>query len=147
MRQHRVTTSLLGALALLLAACGGATDESPPAGQEVDEAAPDAENEEDADDVEDGDAPADLDEFLDQAIAAAVAERGVAEEEIEVLRAEEVEWPDGARGCPEEGEMYTQAIVPGYLAVLDVAGEEQYWHGAEGEAPFHCEDPQAPTAD
>ncbi len=148
MRQHRVTTSLLGALALLLAACGGATDESPPASQDVDEAAPDAEDDdEDADDVEDGDAPADLDEFLDQAIAAAVAERGVAEEEIEVLRAEEVEWPDGARGCPEEGEMYTQAIVPGYLAVLDVAGEEQYWHGAEDEAPFHCEDPQAPTAD
>jgi hypothetical protein len=146
MRHPRTLTSALGGLALLLAACGGATDESPPASEDVDEAAPEAGEEDDADDTDsddaEADAPADLGEFTEQAIAAAADGRGVTEEEVEVLRSEEVEWPDGARGCPEEGEMYTQAIVPGYLVVLDVAGEEQSWHGAEGEPPFHCEDPQ-----
>ena len=141
MRRHRVLLAALSGFVLLLAACGEATEESPPDDRDVEEAAPD---DDEPDEDED---PADLREFTDQAIAAAATERGVAEEEIEVVRAEEVEWPDGARGCPEEGELYTQAIVPGYLVVLDVAGEEQYWHGGEGEAPFHCENPEAPTAE
>jgi hypothetical protein len=145
MRHRRTLTATIAGLALLLAACGEATEESPPAEREVEETTPgdeDDETDEAADGDEASEVPADLGEFTEQAIAAAAAERGVAEEEIEVLRSEEVEWPDGARGCPEEGEMYTQAIVPGYLAVLDVAGEEQSWHGAEDEAPFHCEEPQ-----
>lgn len=39
-----------------------------------------------------------------------------------VVRAESVEWPDGSLGCPEPGQMYTQAIVPGYRVDFEVAG-------------------------
>jgi hypothetical protein len=41
--------------------------------------------------------------------------------------------------------MYTQAIVPGYLVVLEIDGEEHHYHGGEGERPFRCEDPQDPV--
>lgn len=154
MRRARVIPAALVSVALLLAACGQGGEDEPPAGDGPDVGAPD-----DGDGAGDGgdtavggqesadggDAPADLDEFVSMALADAAEERGITEEEIEVVRAEEVEWPDGARGCPEEDELYTQAIVPGYLVVLDVEGEERHYHGAEGEAPFHCEDPQEPT--
>jgi hypothetical protein len=40
----------------------------------------------------------------------------------------EQEWRDGALGCPKPGEMYTQAIVPGYRAVLQAGGEKYAYH-------------------
>jgi hypothetical protein len=143
MSHPQTTTLALAACALLLlTACGGATEESPPAGDEVEQPLPGDEE----DGATDGGATDDgLRDEVDLAIADAADERGITEEEIEVIRAEEVEWPDGALGCPEEGEMYTQAIVPGYLVVLEVDGEEIFYHGAQGEPPFHCEDPQSPT--
>jgi hypothetical protein len=143
MRRARAIPTAIASLALLLAACGPAAEDAPPAGGEVDNGAPT--DEDDVTDHEESDGPADLDGFTDLALEDAAAEFGVTEEEIEVVRAEEVEWPDGARGCPEEGEMYTQAIVPGYLVVLEIDGEEHHYHGGEGERPFRCEDPQDPV--
>jgi hypothetical protein len=143
MRRARAIPTAIASL-VLLAACGSPAEDAPPVGGEVDNGAPT-----DEDDVTDDetpeDAPADLDEFTDLAVQDAAAEFGVTEEEIEVVRAEEVEWSDGARGCPEEGEMYTQAIVPGYLVILEIDGEEHHYHGGEGERPFRCEDPQDPV--
>ncbi len=140
MRPFRSTALVLVPF-LLLAACGDATDDSPPAGGQTEEATPLP----DEDDEDEPMGDEDLREETQLAIEDAADERGLTEDAIEVLRAEHVEWPDGARGCPEEGEMYTQAIVPGYLIVLDVEGEEVFYHGADGEPPFHCEDPQSPT--
>lgn len=61
---------------------------------------------------------------------------------IEVVSAEAVTWRDGSLGCPEAGMAYTQALVPGYRVVLDVAGTPAHYHaGSEGEF-FHCENPQ-----
>ena len=144
MRRARAIPTAVASLALLLAACGPAAEDSPPAGGEVGNGVPTDEDDV-TDDEDPDDGPADLGEFTDMALADAAAERGVAEEEIEVVRSEEVDWPDGARGCPEEGEMYTQAIVPGYLVVLEIDGERHHYHGGEGERPFRCEDPQDPA--
>lgn len=41
---------------------------------------------------------------------------------IVVARAESVEWPDGSLGCPQDDEMYTQALVSGTQILLDVDG-------------------------
>lgn len=67
------------------------------------------------------------------------ARLGIPEEDIEVVvDAKEVQWPDGALGCPEEGKVYTQAVVDGTQVILG-AGERVYdYHaGADGE-PFLC---------
>ena len=137
----------LAAAGLLLAGCGPAAEDSPPAGTDADEPAPDDEDEAPDEDAPDTDGDTDLDEAIALARADAADERGVAEEDLEVVRAEEVNWPDSARGCPEEGKMYTQAIVPGYLIVLSDGEEELHYHGGAGEAPFYCEDPQEPAAE
>jgi hypothetical protein len=45
---------------------------------------------------------------------------GVTVGELEILRAEYVDWPDGSLGCPEPGMYYTQAIEPGYWVEVRV---------------------------
>ena len=47
---------------------------------------------------------------------------------ISVIVAESVTWNDGSLGCPEPGRMYTQAIVPGYRVVLELAGQRYSYH-------------------
>lgn len=75
-----------------------------------------------------------------------LVDRGVDRDDIEVVTAEFVTWSDGSLGCPEPDMMYTQALVEGYRIVLDVAGDEVAFHGAQGDAPARCEDPQPPVA-
>lgn len=44
---------------------------------------------------------------------------GVDRSEFELQRAEAVQWNNGALGCPEPGQAYTQAIVNGYIVVIE----------------------------
>ena len=41
---------------------------------------------------------------------------------VTVLTAQEMLWNDGALGCPEAGQTYTDAPVPGYWVVVGAAG-------------------------
>lgn len=47
---------------------------------------------------------------------------GVDVSAISVIEFRTVRWPDGALGCPREGEVYTQAIVEGGQVLLDFDG-------------------------
>jgi hypothetical protein len=77
----------------------------------------------------------------------ASTDTGVQIDEIRVVAAESVTWSDGSLGCPEEGQMYTQALVPGYRIVLDVAGEEIVYHASETGDFRACANPIAPVED
>ncbi len=65
---------------------------------------------------------------MDQPLAAAIAlvaeEKGISEEEIVLLSAEPVDWPDSSLGCPQPETAYLQVITPGYKIVV-LAGEEE----------------------
>jgi hypothetical protein len=62
----------------------------------------------------------------------------VSEQDIQVMEVRDVQWPDGALGCPEEGKMYTQAVVDGTQVILSAEGRIYDYHaGADGE-PFPC---------
>lgn len=63
-------------------------------------------------------------ELMARVRADAAAHAGVEATELEILRAESVVWPDGSLGCPQPGQFYTQAQVPGYWIVLAHAGRE-----------------------
>lgn len=81
-------------------------------------------------------------EMLDALMEQASEEAGVSTDEITVISAESVTWSDGSLGCPEPGMAYTQALVPGYRVVLDVAGEEIHYHAGSDGSFFACDDPQ-----
>ncbi len=55
-----------------------------------------------------------------------------------VVSAEAMTWNDGAWGCPEEGQMYTQAIVEGFQVVVEVDGEE-FDYRSDGQAVRFCD--------
>ena len=80
-------------------------------------------------------------------IELASAETGVQPGEIQIVTAEAVTWSDGSLGCPAEGQMYTQALVPGYRVVLDVAGEEMAYHASESGDFRACANPMLPIDD
>ena len=64
-----------------------------------------------------------VEEALFEAIVADLIDRsGAARSSVGVVRAEEAIWSDGSLGCPQPGEFYTQALVPGYWVVFDVPG-------------------------
>jgi hypothetical protein len=79
---------------------------------------------------------------LDASVAAArtkMAERlEISEDEIEVLEAQRVTWPNGALGCPEPDMMYTQALVGGYYIKLQAGSEVHAYHAGRDGHPFFC---------
>jgi hypothetical protein len=53
--------------------------------------------------------------------------------QVQVKALCQVTWPDGSIGVGEPGMAYTQALVPGFLAILSSGGKEYRYHGtAEG---------------
>lgn len=133
-------------LALLLTACAGETGQPGETVPATDSTRPGLET---PDTTEPGDGGANGEvpqEMLDELVQQASADTGISEDEITAVTAEAVTWSDGSLGCPEPGMSYTQALVPGYRVVLDVAGEEIHYHaGSDGEF-FACDDPQPPIA-
>ena len=152
--RHRTLRTMLATLAfpaLLLAACGApqpTTDEPDEPG--VDQPQPDeAPDDTDPNDTARDDERTTLEEELRvaerHAVQLAIEEHEVDVAAVTVVEAEAVIWPDGALGCPQEGEMYTQALEDGFRVVLDVDGAEVYYHAGEPDAPFRCDDPQEPA--
>jgi hypothetical protein len=75
-----------------------------------------------------GEVPA---EIFEQAAEEAAAVANVAIDQVSIVRAERVTWSDGSLGCPEPGQMYTQALVPGFWLVLQAGDDEFDFHASE----------------
>jgi len=68
-------------------------------------------------------------------------------DQITVLSAQSVTWPDGSLGCPRPGMSYTQVTVDGILIRLRAGNQVYEYHGGGGRPPFVCETgPGAKTA-
>lgn len=65
----------------------------------------------------------------------------LSEEEIEVLEARSVVWPDASLGCPQPGMLYIQILMEGGLIRLSVQGIAYEYHAGESGEPFLCEHP------
>lgn len=79
-----------------------------------------------------GEVPPDL---LEGVIVQAADELGLPVEQLQIVRAEAVDWPDGAWGCPEPGMVYTPALVRGYLVELQL-GDMTLDYRADGAGRF-----------
>ena len=123
---------MLVAGVLLLAACGVAGDDGGA------EAPGDETTTSTIDTTTTSEAQVEEEDIVEAAITDLAGRLQVSEADIEVTDVKDVQWPDGALGCPEEGEVYTQAVVDG-TQVLLVANDRIYdYHaGSDGE-PFLC---------
>ena len=65
---------------------------------------------------------------------ALVRELGASVNRIQVRRATPVDWPDSSLGCPKPGEMYAQALTPGYLVLLQAEEQVYSVHVGNGRA-------------
>ena len=69
---------------------------------------------------------------------------GVAVEDIELVSLLEVTWSDGSLGCPQAGMAYTQALVPGQQMILQVDGQDYYYHSGKNSVFSYCGNPVPP---
>lgn len=75
---------------------------------------------------------AEIPRVVRRAVVADAARRfNVAESAVVLAGAEKVTWSDGSLGCAEPGQMYTQALVPGYR----ITARTQ-----EGQMRYHTDD-------
>jgi hypothetical protein len=69
-------------------------------------------------------APVDLPPAASEAITVLSENLGLSPDQIRLVSAEEVEWPDGCLGVQEEGVVCTDAITPGFRIILEANGRE-----------------------
>lgn len=128
----------------LVTACEPAEDPAPP---EPESLTPSSEQEEPAQMA--SSRPPSLQDVIDRARADLSERLDITAERIQLNQAREVVWRDGARGCPEEDMMYTQALVEGYLVKLEADGKVFAYHAGNDGVPFLCpaDRQQAPLED
>lgn len=89
---------------------------------------------------------ADLDEASQAAVDDLAERLGIDPAAITAGPLEQVTWPDGAIGCPEDGKMYTQMLEDGRRLILTADGTEYAYHGKGDEPLFYCANPTEPTS-
>ncbi len=72
------------------------------------------------------------------AVADLAGRLGVPSEQIAVVSAESIVWPDGSLGCPQPDMSYTQVQVDGSKIVLSVDGGTYSYHSGGSRDPFLC---------
>ncbi len=86
-----------------------------------------------------------LKNLVDKAIADLAQRLAVSADEIVLLEATGVTWPDGSLGCPQEGMAYAQVLTPGYLIRLRSGDQEFEYHASRGTEVVYCENPMPPV--
>ncbi|MFN3928848.1 MAG: hypothetical protein ACK4OK_04345 [Thermoflexus sp.] len=66
------------------------------------------------------------------------ARLGLPADEVRVIEARAVTWPDSSLGCPEPGRMYLQVLTPGYRVILEARGQRYAYHAGRQGSPFLC---------
>lgn len=63
----------------------------------------------------------------------------IAVDEIELIEAKAVVWPDSSMGCPQPGMAYLQVPEDGALIVLQAQGNKYEYHNGGSRGLFLCE--------
>jgi hypothetical protein len=82
-----------------------------------------------------------LEPLIAQAKSDLAAELSIGVDQIEVLEARAVVWPDASLGCSQPGMEYRQVPMDGTLILLTVDGRVYEYHSGGGRDPFLCEQP------
>lgn len=69
--------------------------------------------------------------LLEKVLEDAGNRTGASRSQIEIISTEKITWNDGALGCPQPNQMYTQALVPGYRIRVRIGDQTLDYHAAE----------------
>lgn len=65
--------------------------------------------------------------------------KGITPPMIKIISFEKKDFSDSSLGCPQPGQMYSQAIVSGYQVVLEAQGQQYDYRIGEGDNVILCE--------
>jgi len=85
-------------------------------------------------------------ELLDALKSDLIECTGATLDQIKLVRAQAITWPDGSLGCPQPGVFYTQALVNGYWVVLEAGDQEYDYRLADTGYFFVCQGGFPPVA-
>lgn len=86
-----------------------------------------------------------MQDLINKAMTDLAQRLAISVDEIILLEAKSVVWPDGSLGCPEEGMQYAQVLTPGYLIRLQSGDQEYEYHASKGTTVIYCENPTSPV--
>ena len=88
-----------------------------------------------------------LQALIERAKADLAQRLSISASQIKAIETTEAVWPDASLGCPQPSTVYAQIPTPGYLVLLEHAGNEYEYHvGIHGNV-LHCENPTSPISD
>jgi hypothetical protein len=80
-----------------------------------------------------------LEVLVDRAMQDLAGRLSIPVEQIELLEAKSVVWPDASLGCPQPGMGYAQVLLEGALIQLRVGPFRYDYHSGGSQSPFLCE--------
>jgi hypothetical protein len=87
--------------------------------------------------------PTSLASVTESALTDAARLTGLARADLKVVDAQPVTWSDGSLGCPEEGMLYSQSLVPGYRVRVAASGHVLDYHAGRDGRLLLCPDSRA----
>jgi len=88
--------------------------------------------------------PSGMEPLVDQAKKDLAQRLSILVNQIELIRAESVTWPDASLGCPQPGMVYADVLTPGYVILLTANNQEYEYHASRGTEIVYCENPNPP---
>ncbi len=85
-----------------------------------------------------------LESLIEKAKADLAQRLSISMDQINVLDAENVMWPDVSIGCPQTGMVYAQVLTPGYLIRLEYNHQQYEYHASKSLEVIYCENPTPP---
>jgi len=76
-----------------------------------------------------------------------VSQFGYAADQIKVLGARTVTWPDASLGCPQQDLQYAQVLTPGFWILLEADSKQYPYHTDQVNQLVLCMDDLSPNAE
>jgi hypothetical protein len=86
-----------------------------------------------------------MEEILKKAITDLTERLGIPKDQVQVIDAKAVTWPNASLGCPQPGMVYAEVLTPGYLILLRNRENIYEYHASRGTEVFYCENPSPPV--
>ena len=90
--------------------------------------------------------PAEIQNLVQNAKLDLAARLAVDPDQVQVVRAEAVVWPNSSLGCPQPGMLYMEVLTPGYLILLSANAQPYEYHAGKNSDAFYCQNPTPPAA-